>query len=123
MLSVARSDVFRVPPDAPAYFSEALERAKAAGKPLLIDFWASWCGPCLKLERETLESSELAGLLARFEVIAVNLDEAPALGSFYSVSSIPYVLFVDSRGAIVDRLLGFEPPAQFRARIEKALPR
>lgn len=68
-----------------------------------------------------MESPELAGLLARFEVIAVNLDETPALGKFYRVSSIPYVLFVDSKGAVVDRLLGFEPPAEFRARLEAAL--
>lgn len=122
-MPVAPSDVFGVPLDAPVYFSEALARAKAAGKPLLIDFWAPWCGPCLKLKRETLESADLAGLLARFEVIAINLDQAPSLGRFYRVSSIPYVLFVDSRGAVVDRLLGFEPPAQFRARLEKALPR
>ncbi len=77
----------------------------------------------MKLKRETLESPELAGLLARFEVIAVNLDETPELGKFYRVSSIPYVLFVDSKGTVVDRLFGFEPPAQFRARLDKALPR
>ena len=70
-----------------------------------------------------MESPELAGLLARFEVIAVNLDETPGLGKFYSVSSISYVLFIDSKGTVVDRLLGFEPPAQFRLRLEKALPR
>ncbi len=70
-----------------------------------------------------MESPELAGLLARFEVIAVNLDETPGLGKFYSASSIPYVLFVDSKGTVVDRLLGFEPPLQFRARLDKALPR
>ena len=56
-------------------------------------------------------------------MIAFNLDETPSLGKFYRVSSIPYVLFVDSRGAVVDRLLGFEPSAQFRVRLEKALPR
>lgn len=122
-LSAAATEVLSVPSDAPAFFSEAIGRAKVAGKPLLIDFWAPWCGPCLKLRRETLESPELAGLLAQFEVIAVNLDEAPALGSFFRVTSIPCVLFVDPRGAVVDRLLGFEPPTQFRARLEKALPR
>lgn len=77
----------------------------------------------MKLKRETLESPELAGLLARFEVIAVNLDETPELGKFYRVSSIPYVLFVDSKGTVVDRLLGFEPPVQFRVHLDKALLR
>ena len=121
-MPVAPSDVFGVPPDAPAYFGEALERAKAARKPILVDFWAPWCAPCLKLKRETLENPALAALLEKFEVIAVDLDETPSLGKFYRVSSIPFVLFVDSKGSIVDRLLGFEPPAQFEIRLRKALP-
>jgi thioredoxin-related protein len=44
------------------------------------------------------------------------------LGKFYRVSSIPYVLFVDAKGNVVDRLLGFEPPTLFEKRLRKALP-
>jgi len=113
---------FSLPGDAPAFFREAVERARSAGKPILIDFWAPWCAPCLRLKRETLESPVLAALLEKFEVIAIDLDETPALGKFYRVSSIPYVLFVDSKGNVVDRLLGFEPPALFEMRLKKALP-
>jgi thiol-disulfide isomerase/thioredoxin len=108
--------------DAPAYFREALDRARAAGKPVLIDFWAPWCAPCMRLKQETLDSPELAALLDKFEVIAVDLDEEPALGRFYRVSSIPSVLIVDPKGNVVDRLLGFEPPALFEVRLKKALP-
>lgn len=116
------SETFNVPEGAPAFFHEAVERARRAGKPILIDFWATWCAPCLKLKRETLDSPALATLLQKFEVIAVDLDEVPSLGKFYGVSSIPYVLFVDPKGTVVDRLLGFEPPALFEIRLKKALP-
>ena len=111
-----------MPDDAPAFFREAVDRARKAGKPLLVDFWATWCAPCKRLKSETLESTALAPLLGKFEVIAVDLDQIPTLGTFYGVSSIPYVLFVDSKGRIVDRLLGFEPPAQFEVRLKKVLP-
>ena len=119
----APAENFAVPPDAPAFLREAVERARKAGKPLVVDFWAPWCVPCLRLKRETFEKASLAALLEKFEVIAVDLDEAPALGKFYGVSSIPYVLFVDSKGKVVDRLLGFEPPEAFEVRLRKALPR
>lgn len=99
-----------------------MERANRARKPILVDFWAPWCAPCLRLKRETLDSPALAALLEKFEVVAVDLDETPALGKFYRVSSIPYVLFVDPKGNVVDRLLGFEPPEQFEMRLKKALP-
>ena len=116
------AETFVVPEDAPAFFREAVDRASKAGKPLLVDFWATWCAPCKKLKSETLESASLAPLLEKFEVIAVDLDQVPALGKFFGISSIPYVLFVDSKGRIVDRLLGFEPPAAFEVRLRKALP-
>lgn len=116
------SETLNLLEDAPAFFREAVERAREAGKPLLVDFWAPWCAPCLKLKRETLDSPALAALLGKFEVIAVDLDETPALGKFYRISSIPCVLFVDSNGNVVDRLLGFEPPTLFETRLKKALP-
>jgi thioredoxin-like negative regulator of GroEL len=119
----APAENFAMPPDAPAFFREAVARATKAGKPLLVDFWAPWCAPCVKLKRETLESPYLATLLEKFQVIAVNLDETPSLGKFYGVSSIPYVLFVDSKGKVADRLMGFELPAVFELRLRKALPR
>lgn len=115
-------ETFTLPENASAFFREAVERARRAGKPIVVDFWAPWCAPCLKLKRETLESPALATLLEKFEVIAVDLDEEPALGKFYRVSSIPYVLFVDPKGNVVDRLLGFEPPTLFEKRLRKALP-
>lgn len=117
-----QSETLRLPEDAPPFFREAVERANEAGKPIVIDFWAPWCAPCLKLKRETLGSPALAALLEKFEVIVIDLDEAPALGKFYRVSSIPCVLFVDAKGSVVDRLLGFEPPAPFETRLKKALP-
>jgi thioredoxin 1 len=112
---------FTVPEDAPSSFREAVSRARTGGKPLVIDFWASWCGPCKKLKRETLESPLVAPRLAQVEFVSIDVDAEPALAKSYGVAAIPLVLFVDAGGRVVDCLKGFEPPEPFLARLEKTL--
>ncbi len=110
-----------VPTNAPKFFVDAVERARALHKPVIIDFWASWCGACLQLKRITLEHPAVAKALLDVEVIFVDLDINPTLGEAYSVASIPDVIFIDVSGAIVDRLHNFEPPEAFIARVQKVL--
>lgn len=113
-----------VPTDAPKFFVDAIARAKAAQRPIIVDFWAEWCVACLRLKHETLEHPNVAKTLSAVEVIYVDLDKYPALGEAYGVAAIPDVLFVDTSGRIVDRVQNFEPPEAFVARVRKvfALP-
>ena len=108
-----------VPDDAPQFFVEAIERAKEAQRPLVIDFWAEWCGACLRLKRETLEHPDVVEALRSIELVYIDLDKYPALGDAYGVDAIPDVFFVDKSGRIVDRLQNFEPPEAFVARVRK----
>ncbi len=120
-IQATRQDAdFTVPENAPSSFREAVNRARAAGTPIVIDFWAAWCGPCRKLKSETLESPTVAPVLSQVEFVSVDVDAEPELARFYGVSSIPLVLFVDAEGRIVDRLVGFEGPEPFLARLERA---
>ena len=87
--------------------------------PVLVDFWAPWCGPCRTLGPmlEKLEA-EYAG---KWKLAKVNSDENPELSAQFHVRSIPYVVaFVD--GKPVDQFVGVLPEAQLRAFLDHVIP-
>lgn len=110
-----------LPKDAPAEFAQAFNAARKAGKPIIIDFWATWCAPCVKLKKLTLDDPAVAKALEGVEVILVDLDKHPELAKSYGVTSIPDVFFIDAEGDVTDRLKAFEEPKPFLERVAKWL--
>lgn len=87
--------------------------------PVLVDFWAPWCGPCRVLG-PMLEKLE-RDYGGRFRLVKVDSDQSPDLSAQFGVRSIPYVVaFVD--GKPVDAFVGALPETQLRAFIDKVIP-
>ncbi len=84
-------------------------------KPAVIDFYASWCGPCQSLA-PTLEelSEEYAG---KVDIYKVNVDDEPELASAFGVRSIPTIVFIPTSGEPQKRV-GALPKASFREAID-----
>jgi thioredoxin 1 len=88
-----------------------------AGRPVVVDFWAPWCGPCKNVTR-VLE--ELAGETDRVDFVMFDIDDNPVTAAKYDVLSIPTViLFADGRPA--ETVIGARPAAHFRRSFERFL--
>ena len=93
-------------------FREAIH----SDKPVLVDFFAEWCGPCRAIGPVIEElSKEYAG---RVNVGKVNVDHNPQISIDYGITSIPAILFIKG-GKVVDKLVGAQPKNNFVKKIEQ----
>ena len=93
------------------------EVAKSA-VPVLVDFWAQWCGPCKALTPTLEEIAKESG--AKFKVAKVNVDEHPELATKFNVMNIPTMILF-KKGEEIDRLVGLMPKAKLMAKINSIL--
>jgi thioredoxin 1 len=93
---------------------ENLEELKKSNKPILLDFYADWCGPC-RMVSPIID--EIASEREDIAVGKINVDSEPALASEFEVFSIP-TLVVIKNGEIVNRASGARPKAQILAMLE-----
>jgi len=96
--------------------------ASQTSKPMLVDFTATWCGWCKKLEQDVFSNKEMISLSQQFVCIRVDGDERPDLASRFGVDGYPTTLILDASGQELGRTVGYKPLAGYMADVRQALP-
>jgi thiol:disulfide interchange protein len=111
-------------------FATGLQKAKAEGKPMFVDFYAEWCGPCRMMDRTTFRDEEVARRLD--EIIPVRIDSEDAvrrdgpsgseLADRYGVTGYPTVMLLDSDGKEIARQNGYMSARALLRWLDRRLP-
>ena len=96
------------------FMKDVIEESKR--QPVLVDFWAPWCGPCKQLTPILAKVVRAAG--GKVQLVKINIDEHPAIAQQLRVQSIPTVYaFLDGRP--VDGFAGAQPESQIKAFVDR----
>lgn len=119
----ARTDDHGALPWFEGSYSELLAAAKAADKPVMIDFWTKWCGWCKRLDRDVFSDAAVIETLDGFLVFNVDAESQAGrkVAGRFKVSSYPTLVFLDPDGSPRDMLRGYLPAAEFKAEAERLL--
>lgn len=93
-------------------FEDAQKLAIATNKLILIDFWATWCQPCLRMDSDTWSKQEVQTLMNNYVPLKIDIDNNRRIASRYSANRIPYVVIIDPTGEIIYDESGYKDKIQ-----------
>ena len=105
-------------------FEEALKKARKTGKPIIVDFWADWCGWCHRLDKTTYADPWVARKALDFVAAKIDTEgsrKEREVALKYQVTSLPTIVFLSPEGRQLGRVNGFQGPGQFPRTLEAAL--
>jgi thioredoxin-like negative regulator of GroEL len=110
-------------PDFAKTFTNVKARAAKSGKPIVVVFSATWCGPCVMMKQEVYPSAEVKALHDKFEWAYLDVDEGSTakVAEEFGVNGIPHVQFLKKDGSAISKSVGSLPAKDFAALLEKVL--
>ncbi len=112
------------PPFRAIAFDEAVAEAGREGKIVFLDFYATWCPPCRRLDAVTWKDPEVAAWLEANAIpLKIDAERNTALAERFMVEAYPTLVFLDADGTELRRVLGYRDPAAFLLEARSALER
>ena len=103
-------------------FEKACVLARSSKKPIMIDFYTEWCGPCKRLDQTTWKDEKVKTWLSgRLVSLKVDAEKNAKLASKYKINAYPTILFVKPDGSEIDRIVGYLEPKEFLSSAKDAL--
>lgn len=102
-------------------FENGLMMAKKQNKPIMIDFYTTWCHWCKQLDKITYTNQEVIELSKGFISIKVDCEENPQIQSKFGITGFPTIIFINTAGKISNIVRGYREPDLFALEIKKAL--
>lgn len=96
-----------------------LDQLKQSGRPTLVDFWATWCGPCKRLVPIVEQLAE--EYEGRANIVKCNVEEGEDLAMTFGITSIPALVYFNAQGENVNRQVGLQPKAKIQEELDKLL--
>lgn len=96
-----------------AAWKDILKKAKAENKIIFLDAYASWCGPCKVLQKKVFTQKAVGDLYnARFINVKMDMEkgEGPSLSQLYPLEAYPTMLYIDSEGRVLKKIIGLHTP-------------
>lgn len=101
-------------------FEAAVKKANAEGKPVMVDFFAEWCGACKTMDAQTYPDANVVAASREFVNVKVDVDKRQDIAAIYGITSLPTIAWLRGDGKPVGGIMGAYPPNDFIAAMRQA---